>query len=330
MSTAPFARGSARFARALAAAERTFARVKTQRWFEVSLQVVRVVCPLALIGYLAFALMTLGWTEITRSLPTSWLFYLLIPVSFLIGPLGELISYRYLWGTNQLSMGVVLRKCFMNGNLVDLSGEAYLFMWAKRNLRLPDRFVLHTIKDNCVLSANASMAVLFALLAGLALSGHWMMSFIPNTLIAVGIAVTAFPLILIVASAISRKQLLALGRQQATFVLVNHGLRTAIVYGLTITMWSVALPSVPLVVWLNFLAIRSIVGRFSFIPNAGILALTAGIGVAGSLGMPTAGVAAVLLTLTAGDYLMQLLLVGVPMLVGGARDIALRPRSADA
>ncbi len=51
---------------------------------------------------------------------------------------------------------------------------------------------------------------------------------------------------------------------------------------------------------------------------------------AGSLGMPTAGVAAVLLTLTAGDYLMQLLLVGVPMLVGGARDIALRPRSADA
>ena len=115
-----------------------------------------------IIGYLAFALVTLGWSEITRSLPTSWLFYLLIPVSFMVGPLGELIVYRYLWGTNQLTLWVILRKCFMNGNLVDLSGEAYLFMWAKRNLRLTDRFILHSIKDNCVLGANASMAVLFA------------------------------------------------------------------------------------------------------------------------------------------------------------------------
>lgn len=329
MSTALFARGSARFARALASAEETFARVQKERWFEVTLQVVRVVRPLALIGYLGFALITLGWMEISRSLPTSWLFYLLIPICFLVGPLGELISYRYLWGT-KLSLWVVLRKCFMNGNLVDLSGEAYLFMWAKRNLRLPDRFILHSIKDNCLLGANGSMAVLFSLMAALALSGHWMMSFIPNTLIAVGITVTAVPLILIVVSAISRKRLLALGLQQATLVLLNHVLRTAIVYGLTITMLSAALPSVPLVVWLGFLAIRSIVGRFSFIPNAGVLGLTAGIGVAGALGLPSAGVAAVLLTLIAGDYLMQLLLVGLPMLLGGARDATLRPRSADA
>jgi hypothetical protein len=218
---------------------------------------------------------------------------------------------------------VLLRKCFMNGQLVDLSGEAYLFLWAKRHLGLPDRFVLHSIKDNCLLGANGTMAVLFALLLGLALSGHWMMSFIPDGALWIGVAVTAAPLFAIVALRLSRRKILVLGAGQMTFVVAAHALRCMLSYVLIVFMWSLALPSVPLVVWLNFLAVKSLVNRFGFIPNGGLLALTAGIGVAGALGMPAAGVAAVLLTITAGDYLLHMLLVGVPAVIGGAREFTL-------
>lgn len=305
-----------------ARAQDVAARLKHQRWFLLCLRALRVGFPVALIGYLGFALMTLGWKEIQRALPSAWEFYLLLPVAYLVSPSAELLVYRRLWATRALTLPVLLRKALMNGHLVDLSGEAYLYVWAKRHLPLPDRFVLLSIKDNCLLASNASMWVFFTLLIGLVVSGHWMISFIPDGLIWTCVAIATVPLFVALALVLMRRKLIVLSADQITFGFVVHALKATTYHIVLVAMWAFALPSVPLVVWLNFLAFRLLIARLGFVPNGGLLVLTAGIGVAGTMNMPQAGVAAVLLTIAASEYLLHLLCVGLPALAGSFRQLA--------
>ena len=76
------------------------------------------------------------------------------------------------------------------------------------------------------------------------------------------------------------------------------------------------MPAIPLAAWLNFLAFRILVSRLSFVGANGILLVTTGIAFAGTLGLPPAGIAGVLLTIAAAEQLLTAVFVGVPWLIG--------------
>jgi hypothetical protein len=92
--------------------------------------------------------------------------------------------------------------------------------------------------------------------------------------------------------------------------------RTVVSHASQVALWSLAMPAIPLAAWLNFLAFRILVSRLSFVGANGILLVTTGIAFAGTLGLPPAGIAGVLLTIVAAEQLLTAVLVGVPWLIG--------------
>jgi hypothetical protein len=106
-----------------------------------------------------------------------------------------------------------------------------------------------------------------------------------------------------------------LSKDQLAFAFGLHLVRTAIGYAIVVSLWSLALPSVPLRVWLNFLALRLLISCVAMLPNRELLWLSAGVGIAGVMDLPQAGVAAMLITMTAGEYICHLVFVGLPTLM---------------
>lgn len=283
---------------------------------------------IGLIAYLAYCLLPLGWTAIWQARPTSWLFYALLPLSYFVLPVADLIIYRRMWQVRApLGVQVFLRKCFMNNAFFDFSGETYLFVWARRHLGLPHGFLLSTVRDSSVLSGIAGWAFLIGLLVYLATSGHWMIPLTPTGSFWSYLLVACIPVLLCVIVAVARPKIAALTARTMAFVFTVHSTRVVVGHAVHVTMWSLALPSVSVVVWLNFLAVRILISRLGFLPNRDLLLLSAGLGMAGAMGVPHAGIAAVLLIITASEHVFNLLFVGLPSLANSARVLA-APKTA--
>src|SRR6185437_10941511 len=63
------------------------------------------------------------------------------------------------------------RKRLMNSFMLDYSGEAFFFLWAKRHLNVPRSLLVHAIKDSNILSGGAGLAMVYLLLLLLLASG---------------------------------------------------------------------------------------------------------------------------------------------------------------
>ncbi len=282
-----------------------------------AMRVIRWVFPAALLVYLGHSLYELGWAQIRQSLPNDWLFYALLGLSYFIQPVADLIIYRRLWKTTApMGLAVFLRKRFMNGSLFDYSGEGYLFLWAKQHLPLPKSMLLHAIKDSNLLSATAALVVFFGLLIVLALSGQWQIPLVVGGDVWLYAAVLCFPLILGIGFVLARKKVTALRGDQIAFTFAVHCVRTVVSHASHVALWSLAMPAIPLAAWLNFLAFRILVSRLSFVGANGILVVTTSIAFAGTLGLPPAGIAGVLLTIAAAEQLLSAVFVGLPWLIG--------------
>ena len=305
------------------------ASIRSAPWFAKMLRVVGWVWPLALVGYLAIYLVSLGWGQIWQSLPTSWIFFALIPVLYVLPAAGDLIIYRHIWGTgDKLRLPVMLHKNAINTAFIGMSGEVYLVMWARRHVGLPQRFLLHSVTDSNALSTVAGWLLLSSLLIYLAVSGNWAIPLLPADSLWVALAAAAVPTGLFALVLIARRIPTVLSGRQLAFAFSVHAVRTAIGYTLLVSIWSVALPSVPLSLWLNFLALRLLVSSLAILPNRELLWLGAGVGLAGIMDMPSAGIAAVLITMTAGEYICHLLFVGLPTLISKLRLAFAAPRTA--
>jgi hypothetical protein len=277
----------------------------------------------ALVAYLAYCLIPLGWAAIWDARPTSWLFYALLPVSYLVLPVADMIVYRRIWQTGPaLGLPLFLRKCFMNNAFFDLSGETYLVVWARRHLGLAHGFLINTVRDSAVLSAIAGWAFLVGLLVYLATSGHWMLPLAPVGKLWGWLLLAFVPLLVCLVVVMVKPKVAVLSRETMTFVFGVHSARVVLGHTIHVALWSLALPSVSIFVWLNFLAIRILITRLGFLPNRDLLLLSAGIGVAGALDLPQAGIAAVLLIVTASEQIFNLLFVGLPQLASSARELA--------
>ncbi len=286
------------------------------RWGKTALRVLRWGVPVLLLAFLGYSLTQLGWLHVWDARPRALSFYLVLLLPFFVQPVADLIIYRNLLGVGRLlPLSVMLRKRYMNNVMVDYSGEAYFFFWARKNLDLKKGVLLHAVKDTNVLSAGAALAIVWLMLLALVASGVMKLpSFLPAhmwTLVSVG----SLPLVLCLALIIGGRRVTALSRGDVATTFAIHLARSVAALALEFALWwlSGALPSAA--VCLEFTALRLLVTRLPLVPNKELVFVGVGIAAAGLLDVSAPRAAAVLVIMTAFSLLQEFALVGLPWLI---------------
>ncbi len=218
------------------------------------------------IGLVAAILLQLGaatsaaLSTITRLPPGVWLALALL---YLVQPICDMAVFRRLWNLPLAGFEALLRKTVINEVVLGYSGEAYLYVWARRAggaVVAPFR----AIKDVNIVSALLGNVLTVALAAASAtqlrdldlarqLGPALWSGLIP---VAISIGLLAFG-----------RQVFSLRPGQLAFVGAAHGLRLVASVALTVLIWRLALPDVAPGVWLVLLAVRYLVSRIPFLSN---------------------------------------------------------------
>jgi hypothetical protein len=285
------------------------------RWGKTASHVLRWGVPILLLAILGYSLTQLGWSHICDARPHALSFYLVLVLPFFIQPVADLIIYRNLLGVGRLlPFSVMLRKRYMNNVMVDYSGEAYFFLWARKNLNLKKGVLLHAVKDSNILSAGAGLAVVWLMLLALVESGVMKLpAFLPASLWTV-VSVGSLPLVLCLALILGGRRVTALSRGDVATTFAIHLARSIAALSLEFALWwlSGALPSAT--VCLEFVALRLLITRLPFVPSKELVFVGVGIAAAGLLDVSAPRVAAVLVVMTAFSLLQEFALVGLPWL----------------
>jgi hypothetical protein len=193
----------------------------------VALSVVQKLVGLAAIFAIARELSHIGWRELWAGLPGNPAFYAAFVAIYVLGPGVDALIYCRLWRTPPLfNLPALLRKRIYNEIVVDYSGEAYLYIWAKRNLALDGRKLISTIKDVNLLSGAASNLVTLVLIAGFIVGGYTAtLASIDADVINAVIAVAALAIMVPLLLFIFRGKLLAVSRGALAAIMSAHVLR---------------------------------------------------------------------------------------------------------
>jgi hypothetical protein len=191
---------------------------------------------------------------------TVWPVLLLL---YLVQPLADFAIYRRFWNLPLVGFEALLRKNAINEVVLGYSGEAYLYVWARRmagTVATPFR----AIKDVNILSAL--LGNLFTV--GLAAISATQLKDL-DLARRLGPALWS-GLVPVAASVV----LLAFGRRvfslrpgQLAFAAATHSVRLVAATLLTLLVWRLSLPHVPPGVWLVLLAVRYLVSRIPFLSN---------------------------------------------------------------
>ncbi len=239
----------------------------------------------AILAYLLHEMAEIGWRAVWQVLPTNPLFYLLVALSYMATPVTEYIIFRRWWPLTPRSLAVFSKKRVLNDAVFGYSGDAYLFMWAKR--ALGDRVVgatpLAAVKDVAITSALAgNVATLLMLALALALGGGPAVqdAFAGETMRNVGFGfafVISVSLLILLFSA----KVLSLAPRENMLLFLLHSVRLLAGSTLLLLAWIIALPEVDVGTWFVLGALRMVVTRLPFLPNKELLFAAIGVSLTG-------------------------------------------------
>ena len=225
------------------------------------------------IGMLAgmtYELLDNGLDGLTAAVPTSPLFYIFFALFYMTLPIGDFTIFRRLWGIPASGLIALLKKRIANDVLVNYSGEAYFYAWARACATLVAA-PFGAIKDVSILSAIAGNAltlllVVIALPLGRGLltpdqfrTGVWS----AGVLVAISLPFLIFS-----------RRVFSLPRRQLWGVFAIHCARVVLSSTFIALAWHFALPGVSVGIWLFLAAGRLLVSRLPLIPNKELLFFT--------------------------------------------------------
>jgi hypothetical protein len=291
------------------------------RWGKPARQLVRWVVPAALLLLLGYGLTRLGWGRIFAARPASPWFYVVMLLPFFVQPIADMFIYRNLLRVGgALPLTVFLRKRYMNGVMLDYSGEVYFFFWAKKNLELKHGRLLHAVKDTNVLSASAGLVMVWLMLLVLVAGGFMRLPMFAHGSIWSIFIVGSLPLALGLALFVGGRKVTASSRGDIASTFAIHMIRCVLTLLLEFWIWwlSGALPTVALC--LQFVALRLLVTRLPLVPNKDLIFIGVGIAAAGFMDISAPKVAAVLVLMSAAGLIEELMLVGLPWFLAQFQD----------
>ena len=272
---------------------------------------------LAMAALLLHQTAAIGWRSIAAMLPADPLFYLLFTAMYLALPAAELAIFRRHWPIGPAAIWLFLRKRVLNEAVFGYSGEAYLYLWAKRQPGLR-RDALGIVKDISITSALAATLLTLVTLGGVLLYRHSLAA--DGLFGARDLARLGWGAVLLCLPALAvllfSKRLMTLPRRENATIFALHLARLLLTTGLLVAAWHVALPGVAWRVWAVLAALRLALGRLPFAPNPDLLFS----GIAVALAGPGHGDIAAVLALCAA---LTLALHGLVVAADWARRAAL-------
>lgn len=264
----------------------------------------------AIAAYLLYKLTLIGWDKVWQSLPQTPWFYLLLLMMFFSLPLFQVVIYRVTWKVNvkpgELFLAL-LNKRVLDKDVLGYSGELYLYFWARKYVKQPDKEILHVLKDNVILSSAAStlvavvLLILFLALGQVKLPREWVN---PNI---IHVVVLAFCGVLIIGLVITfRKRILFLKRKEILAIFAMHICRLLIVQGLQVVQWAVVMPEIPILNWMTLLAVQIIITRIPLLPSRDLVFMGTGIEISGFIHVSTSSMAGMLLASSVLNKILNL------------------------
>lgn len=274
----------------------------------------------AAVVFLGVKLYHIGWQELWVALPRAPAFYMAFALLYVVGPLAEVLIYSSLWGVGLRALPVFMRKRVYNEVVIDYSGEAYLYLWAKRVLDINDGRILSTVKDVNLLSGVASNAVTLALVIAFALGGYGAMlqGINPQAVHAVE-AAAGLAVAVMLAVMLFGRHLLGVTRRQSFAIGGIHFFRMLLVLVLQAVQWGSALPEVPLPQWIMFLTAQMLMTRLPFLPNRDVMLMWLGVTLAPAIAAPQAHVASMFVAAGVLSLLTHAVVFGVTALLRSRR-----------
>jgi hypothetical protein len=263
-------------------------------------------------GYLIYQMTEIGWGRIWADLPTTPWFYIIFLALYFLLPVFQSLAYTLIWGLPfRRLFPPLLKTGVYNKEVLNYSGEVYLFSWARTHVARTSRAVAHHIKDNTIVSSVASTLNAALLLAFFLLTGTITLSFLgANSLLY--LAGGALGAVLLGAAVLRfRQAVFALSGRLLLALLGLYLLRLFLLQGLQVTQWAVVIPSVPLETWFTFLAVQIILNRIPLLPSQDLLFMAVGLEMAGAAQVPEAPLAGALAVHSVLDKGLGLLLFAV-------------------
>ena len=225
------------------------------------------VISLLLLAGLVRELVQGGLGALHQSLPTNPLFYVVFAAIYAVQPLSDFVIFRRLWGLPAAGIAPILRKMVANEILLGYSGEAYFYAWARARLSMVAA-PFAAIKDVSILSAVAGNVFTLGLLG---LAAPFAYTLLPAEHIRPILGSAAIMLMLSLAILLFRGRLFSLPARDLRWVFLIHLARTFVYTALLALCWHLALPLVPLALWLLLVTGRQLVARLPLVPNKDIL-----------------------------------------------------------
>lgn len=263
----------------------------------------------AVVCYLGYQFTEIGWKNVWNALPQTPWFYIISLGMYMILPMAESLLYSHAWGeTAQKMMPIFFRKRVFNHDVMGYSGEVYFYWWARKNLPLPGKRLLATIKDNTLVSGAVSTGLAVSVLAIFFLFGQITLlePYMPtstNTWLASGV------LVLIVGGVgvAFRRFIFSLPAKMLAVFAGVHVVRFLLTNGLQVLQWTVVMPEVSMASWFTLVSLMIVINQLPFLPSRDLVFVGAGIELSGWLGISPAAVAGMLLVKSVIDKSLNLL-----------------------
>jgi hypothetical protein len=252
----------------------------------VARRVLSIGLSVAILAYLLNAVAAVGWREVVDVLPSNPLFYLLVAMSYMATPVTEFIIFRRWWPLTTRALAVFSKKRVLNEAVFGYSGDAYLFVWARKALgaREVGAGPLAAVKDVAITSALAgNVATLLMLGLALSMGGGPAVeqAFTGGAMRSVGFGF-AFVISISLAILLFSAKVMSLSARENSIVFLLHCGRLLIGSALLLLAWILALPEVAVGTWIVLGALRMVVTRLPFVPNKELLFAAIGVSLTGS------------------------------------------------
>ena len=220
-----------------------------------------------LLGGLFHELASGGLRGLQTALPLNPLFYVFFAALYSVQPVSDFIIFRKLWQMPLSGIVPILRKLVANEVVLGYSGEAYFYAWARSKLNMVAT-PFAAIKDVSILSAVVGNIVTLILL-GIATPFAYQM--LPADLVRPILWSASVIMLMSLGIMAFRGRLFSLERKELIWVFGVHLLRTLIYTGLLSLCWHLALPAVPIGIWMILVTSRNLVSRLPLLPNKDIV-----------------------------------------------------------